>query len=158
MHVLANSAALERKEVSELSASSPHLERHLGSGKDIDTDYRLTLNKQPEMCVWVMLWFPHVVQCHSFSTSLVWVILFWYNLVFTEKYILTKYICACLWVCEGACRSGSMCGRLPHVITTYHIGQTLQIFLTPEQRMCWFISHSSEASKHINKQFCFAFL
>lgn len=36
MHVLANSVALQRKEVSQLSASSPHLEWHLGSRKDID--------------------------------------------------------------------------------------------------------------------------
>lgn len=46
MHVLDASAAGGRKEVSGLSASCPHLERHLGSRQDINTDYGQALKKQ----------------------------------------------------------------------------------------------------------------
>lgn len=52
MHVLANSAALERKEVSGVLESSPHLERHLGSRKDSDTDSRRALKQTPrDVCM-----------------------------------------------------------------------------------------------------------
>lgn len=148
MHVLANSAALERKEVSGVSESSPHLERHLGHRNDTDTDCSLALNKQPEMYAWVMLWFPHVVQCQSFSSNSVWVIVFCYCLVFTKKVHTHKehvflFVSVEVHICLVVC------------VLNVTVGQMLQNVLTLKHRMCWLVLHSSTACNHnINSHFC----
>lgn len=96
MHVLASSAALKRKEVSGLSAFSPHLKQHLGSRTDINTDLRPGPNKHLEIlshavtffiCSSVNFFF-HQLQVESYGSAII--------------YLQSTSVPLC--VCKASCR------------------------------------------------------